>query len=790
MAINSINTTSTSSLLSSQRKNVSGLASGMDTDELVKGMTLATRTKIAKQKQSKQLLSWQGEAMRGITDKLTAISQKFTSFTSSTNLLSRRFFERTDITTQGANASKVSASGIGNEQVMIARVKQLAADATVSTSAVSGNAIVTSALDLSEQVEVSNIEGKSLQVKYGGQTHTVTLGSGRSYGTAQEIADSLNELMKSNRVSASVNLSDRIKFEVDSSGGEDKLKMSYLQASDGNNFEILSGDGSLLQNLGLQAGDKLTASSTSFTGKAMADYNTTKTRADLIGGTAITFNLNGTLKTIKLPTTGEMTEPDYTIEKLAKSIQNSLNTVYGAGRIKVGIAQGGGNKLEFYTTDPKKPLPGGEFDKDTTSILKIADGDSEALKGLGLSKGSANRINLDASIGSAGFAGLDLSDAETDANGHIRLVINGTAIEGIKADTTVRDLMDRINASDANVKVSYLEMADKFVITSKIAGAGGQVEMPDQLDSGKKNLAAMMFGEESTRTLKAGQDAELSVKYQGTDEEIALTRSSNSFVLEGMTVTLNGTFGYKSTGEADDQAEAVGFKATADATKIADALKSFVEEYNSAITLINKELTTKRDRNYAPLTDEQRESMSEKEIENWEKKAKEGLLFNNSDLRALSSELRFIFGSGSSEPGISVSSNYADNGKLVLDTEKLKEAIRKDPDKLRDFFAKMDGESGSGAIHRLKSTLDKYVRLDGADKGILVNRAGANQSPLSLTNNALSKQITAIDKVIAQLTGKLQVEENRYYKQFTNLEKLVSKMNAQSSYLMQQFGQR
>ena len=790
MAINSVNTTNTGSSYGINRKGISGLASGMDTDELIRGMTLRTRTKIERQKQSKQLLTWQGDAMRNITDKLGKLSEGFMTFRSSTNLMSRRFFERTDIQAQGANAGKVSVSGVGSDRIEVSRIKQLATDTSVTTGAVSQSAILSKEVDLLANVEVSNLEGKRIDIKYGGKEHLITLEQGKDYSTPEKIVSSLNELLADVSVSASGKLSDRVQFELVQDGGGNKIKMSYKTLNDTNNVEITGGSSEALAILGFDKGDKITAQNKELTGKTMGEHNTAKTTADLIGGMAVTFNLNGVMKTIKLPSSGELKEPTYTVEKLAQSIQGSLDSVYGAGKIKVNLKTGASgimNKLEFVTTNPKKPIAGG-FEPDPTSTLKVMEADKGVLEALGLSKGANNRLDLNASIKEAGLKGFDLSAAEVDADGNIKLQINGADIEGITENTTIQELMDKINSSEkAGVQVSYLEMADKFVITSKVLGESGKVEMADQLASGKTNLAAMIFGTESSRVLTQGQDAELSIRYKGSNEEISLTRSTNQIQLEGMTINLKGTFGYSASGDAE-QTEAITFAASANSKDITDAVKKMVEEFNAIVDVVNKELTTKRDRSYAPLTDEQREKMKEKEIENWEKKAKTGLLFNNSDLRSLSSDLRFIFSGSGNSMGLRVSSNYADAGKLEFNEKEFKEALESNPEKVRDFFTG-SGAGNQGVMNKLKTVVDKYAKASGTDRGILVERAGATLSPLSMRNNSYSKQIESIDKIIAQLQSKLSTEETRYQKQFTNLEKIISKMNAQSGYLMQQFGQ-
>ena len=96
-------TSSTSSSLTGTNslKGYGGLASGLDRDSLIEAMTSGTQSKIQKQKQQKQIVEWQQEAIRTITDKMYAFSQKYTSYTSGTNLISSSFFSRNQITSIG-----------------------------------------------------------------------------------------------------------------------------------------------------------------------------------------------------------------------------------------------------------------------------------------------------------------------------------------------------------------------------------------------------------------------------------------------------------------------------------------------------------------------------------------------------------------------------------------------------------------------------------------------------------------------------------------------------------------
>ena len=85
------------------------------------------------------------------------------------------------------------------------------------------------------------------------------------------------------------------------------------------------------------------------------------------------------------------------------------------------------------------------------------------------------------------------------------------------------------------------------------------------------------------------------------------------------------------------------------------------------------------------------------------------------------------------------------------------------------------------------SVFDKYSAVDSAVKGIFVQQAGATESPLSMLNNNIQKQMDSYDDMIKTLQDKLEDEAERYYKQFSNMEVYINNMNSQSNWLAQQF---
>lgn len=291
-----------------------------------------------------------------------------------------------------------------------------------------------------------------------------------------------------------------------------------------------------------------------------------------------------------------------------------------------------------------------------------------------------------------------------------------------------------------------------------------------------------------------GQDAIIAVKYGGSDEVVELKRGTNSFTVDGLTVSVSGTFGYNGD-DVDMTSEAVTFDAKVDVDKVTNSFKEMIEAYNEIIALANKESSTKPDRDYAPLTDAQKKELSEDEIKTYEEKAKQGLLFGDSDIRALTRDLRYVIGGANQEAlkeiGITTSSSYSENGKLVFDEAKFRAALEADPDKVEKLITQKatKDENGNtvgvnGIAQNMKDVMYKYANNLG-DYGVLIRKAGSSRAPRSITDNAIYRQIEEINKTIKKYESRLEMERDRYIKQFTSLETLISQMNSQSSYLSQ-----
>lgn len=77
MSVSSVSSSSSSSIYGSRSSNIiSGLASGLDTESMIEGMVSGIKSKIDTQKQNQQILMWQQEAFRSISDQARADFQQ------------------------------------------------------------------------------------------------------------------------------------------------------------------------------------------------------------------------------------------------------------------------------------------------------------------------------------------------------------------------------------------------------------------------------------------------------------------------------------------------------------------------------------------------------------------------------------------------------------------------------------------------------------------------------------------------------------------------------------------
>lgn len=830
----------TSSLGNTSLRGFGGLASGIDRDELIEAMTSGTQSKIDSQKNSMTTMRWKQEAYRSVIDKIIDIEDTYLSYTSGTNLKSYDLFAKSIIDVIGdSDITKfVNASGISSwvDNLSIQAVENLATAATRRSDSMDLTPIQTNITSPDQEVKVSNLSGRQLIFGTTGYkdseltfnstatftfptSYTETVNGQKITKEIDYTTDDLGKLAEElNKAAENFKIGDNghLSFGYDETAGTIQIKVL-----DKNNNEItdpaykIASRSSALKALGfdvdgLSDEEKNGGIALDAVKNSLKDtYTKTVTMKEYLTDQKLTVSYGGQTKTIDLLKSGDEVKD---MDDLKALIQTRLDKAFGRGKVNVSLDAAKGLSFNAAADADGK-----------TQTLTINSDNAELRKIIGIEKGASNKLSVDASLWSnrdkLGFGTYaDTDEGKAKFQEDLKnFTINGTKIEGITAETTVNQLMNLINSNkDVGVKASYMSGSNQLLLVATETGSGRQITFgnetvnADGTVSGDGGMAAKIFG---TGNIEDGEDAKILVSY-GNGVSQTLTSSTNTFNLEGMKVTVSGEFGYKKNEDGDfkldaegnkilDTSQTVSFSAKADVEKATESVKKFFEAYNAMIEEVNGHITTRPDSAYGPLTDAQKEEMDEKSIENWETKAKQGVLFGDSSMNDFSVALQRVMvnlmNSGISysdlkEIGIEMSDNEKDGGRILFDENKFKSAMENNPELVSNIFTG-GGDVTKGLAYVIEDTLTPYATRYSSDNklnanskgsyGRLVEEAGSEKIPTSISNNLIYKQLQEMEKTINTLKSRLKTEQDQYIKQFTMMETMINQFNSQAGYLSQ-----
>ena len=841
---------SSSSIYGIRNSNIiSGLASGMDTEAMIEGMVQGYQQKITQLGQDRTMLQWQQSAYQSISDKLVEFSRKYMSYNSpATNLFSASFFNNAILTSaNGTYADLVSATGKSSSTIVLNSVAQLA-EAARYTHDASGLGTVGKGqpVKLDEKQPLSAMSG-SLTLEYGNKEVTLDFGELELFNKADGTLDTakfqtaLQDKLKEQKITTSsgdqVSADTLIDVKVDSNG---TVTLSDKKGA-GNNVHFSGATGDL-KNLVTSAGAEGTSSFTLSPTEKVVKEGTSK--AEHLFGKSFTVTLNGQTKTFTLgdPKTDAVPQNNEDIKKL---LEKELDNAFGKDKINVTLVPDADGKESFSFSVSNGDTfritsPVGEVlglgENGVTSYVDTGKTLGDLLgKDLGGSDGWAKGVgqphevkDADGKISYVDNEGnaVDKDNYRLDKDGKRfkELTINGVTIGQYNEDTALETVLNDINSNtEAGVSVSFSKTTNQFVFTAKETGEGGRIDIGaglgetlfGQIDY--KDDGSTILGDTQKSSYTAGKDAIFHATING--KNMALSRSSNTFDLDGMSITLNGTFNKgsatdtpilgsqlkgldpdKDTTIFDLNGDDVTFSSKTDTDKIIDVVKTMVEDYNAIVSEVKKAysdmpLEKSDGSRYKPLTDEDKADMTESEIKAYEEKAKTGILFMDRDLSSLYSALRSAVAPGGSDGSflrsIGIKTSYEDGlTTLSLDENALREALEQNPDQVKDAFTKSkeNGAASDGLMASIQKVTDRYAATTGATKGILIEKAGSKYSPSAALNNTLLEQMKDIDKQVDKWQAKMSDKVDYYTNKFTQLEMLIAQMNSQSSSLAGMMG--
>lgn len=335
------------------------------------------------------------------------------------------------------------------------------------------------------------------------------------------------------------------------------------------------------------------------------------------------------------------------------------------------------------------------------------------------------------------------------------------------------------------MEMKYSSLTDTIILRNRSYGAENSLSIADS--NGVLASLGLTAG-----TATAGKDAKFDL--DGTSD---IVRSSNAFTIEGNAYTL------KKEG-------VTSFTVSRNTDEMVAKIKNFVTKYNELIEKINGKYNEKYDKSYQPLTDAQKESMDSDTVTKWENKAKTGLLNRDGALASITSSMRSVLiesvttsGGKLSLADIGISStSYTDQGKLKVDEAKLRESLSNRYSDVVTLFTKESTTNYSetldntekrsarkeenGISYRLFDIIQDNIRTTGG-KGSLLTKAGMVGDVTEYTNQIYTEMQTQATTILT-LTEKLTDKETKLYTKFATLEKAMSRMQSQSSWLAAQTG--
>ena len=284
-------------------------------------------------------------------------------------------------------------------------------------------------------------------------------------------------------------------------------------------------------------------------------------------------------------------------------------------------------------------------------------------------------------------------------------------------------------------------------------------------------------------------------KIYGCDSEIYLngikyTGSSNSYSINGLNITAQVVT--DTDGKASD-ANAISITTSTDTQGIYDKIKDFLSQYNSLINEITSLYNADSAKGYEPLTDDEKDAMSDTEVEKWEQKIKDSLLRRDDNLESLMSAMTSAMSGAVEVNGkkmylsnfgiktlgyLNAPKNHQnayhidgdeDDANSSGNADKLMTAITNDPDTVINFM--------QGLASNLYNSVHKKMQTSSLSSIYTV-----------YNDKEMASEYSDYTDLIKKWEEKLQDKEDYYYKKFSSMETALSKLNSQTSSLSGLFG--
>ena len=395
------------------------------------------------------------------------------------------------------------------------------------------------------------------------------------------------------------------------------------------------------------------------------------------------------------------------------------------------------------------------------NVLQLAQAGS--MTGNKLSKTDGTSVSGSTKLSELGYA-----------NGNAKLKVtlgDGTVKEiEVTADMTVDQFVGKLKETGLNA--NFDEANGRMFVSAKGSGKAGDFTI-EGVDAGGK-AALKNFGLDATAGATKINGSDAKIKLNGVE----YTSSSNSFSINGLNFTVQGV-----TGDGDDKA--VTITTSTDTQGIYDKVKDFLTSYNSLINEITSLYNAPTAKGYEPLSNEEKDAMSETEVEMWEQKIKDSLLRRDDSLESVMNAMTSSMSKGIeingktyylSSFGIKTMSYLdapdnqhnayhidgdEDDATTAGKPDKLMAAINSDPDTVVSFMQQLATNLYEAIDEKMKATDLRSAYTVYNDK-------------------EMASEYSDYTSIIKKWEERLERQEDYYYKKFAAMETALSKLNSQS----------
>jgi flagellar hook-associated protein 2 len=766
------------------------MSSGLDTESLVSALVLTYTNKKDDLVKAQTKLSWKQDKWKSIN---TSVYSFYTSKLSSMRFTSNYNLKKASISNSSYATVSASSSAVNGTQSL--KVKKLAATGYLTGGQLESDTTLSTSSKLSDIAGMAGLSG-SISVSVSGSTSNIDITSDT---TIKEFVTSL----KNAGLNASYDETYKRFFISAKSSGEDND--FSLTAADENGSKILSAlrlnattsetvknDITKYQNIVSQGKDAyVSATAADKYQSTVAGYNESIASLKEKNETLASDNDKLSAKVNFLNKVNELL--DYTAGDVDEN-GNQLASSDSIAAVKDAFEALKNNDYDGYSDEQKAAYDevvamfDGESNFTKTKVTETLNDVTTVSYVSAFDQGITDANNTISSNDATINENINTVNGYYGDVGHSTISSTGDMediSEDVPTGTTANNLYDKYVSS---AEKTY-EYAEQMVAAYNVAYYGSD----DSITADMYSQATAKFADVSSAKSFLGvtdssDDTTAAVRIAGSNSMIELNgatfeNTTNNFSINGLTIQATAL-----TGD-----ETVTITTSTDVDAIYDNIKDFFSEYNTLIKTLETAYNADSASDYEPLTSDEKDEMSDSEVEKWETKIKDALLRKDSTLSGVIQAMKnsmlsayevngkkyslanfgiatgSYFSTSDNEHGVYHIDGDEDDSLTASNTDKLREMIANDPDTVVSFFSQLSND--------LYSALAKKMSTSSLSSAFTI-----------YNDKEMSTQYSDYTTKISDAETKISTWEEYYYSKFTRMESALALLNSQSSSLSGLFG--